>query len=128
MKYGNRSVWKRIVRSPATFVVVLIAFIFVGRSAWSMYDKANLSKSRLEQAAVTLAELDAHDKSLSEKVAYLSTEQGVESEIRTKFLAAQEGESVAVIVGDTKPVNDLQASSTMVRVSWWRRVLRMIGL
>lgn len=116
------------MRSPATFFVFLIAVIFFGRAALSMFDKSKLSDSRLEQAAATLAELDAHNKLLSEKVAYLSTEQGVESEIRTKFRAAQEGESVAVIVGDTKPANDLQASSTVVKVSWWRRVLRVIGI
>ncbi|MEK7501605.1 MAG: hypothetical protein AAB629_01625 [Patescibacteria group bacterium] len=128
MKYGNKSLWKKIVKSPVIFVALSIMFIFVARATWKMYEKASLSNERLSQAVATLAELNSHNNMLSEKVAYLSTEQGIESEIRTKFRVAQEGESVAVIVGDTQSGGIMnQASLTPVSLSWWRRLLRVFG-
>ena len=128
MKYGNKSLWKKIIKSPVTFVALLILSIFIARASWKMYEKSSFGKERLNQAQVALADLNSHSNSLSEKVAYLSTDQGIESEIRTKFRVAQEGESVAVIVGDAQLVNALQASSTLVSISWWKRLLQVLGL
>ena len=102
------------MRSSVTFIALSIVFVFVARATWKMYEKASTSDERLNQAIATLAEFNSHNIALSEKVAYLRTEQGIESEMRTKFLLAQEGESVAVIVGDTQLKSINQALSTPV--------------
>ena len=130
MRYGKRSIWKRIISSPFTLAAVVVLFIVLARSTWNMYQKAHLSDTRLEQANSELAKLAQRQDELSQKVVYLSTEQGIEAEIRTKYHAVKEGESVAVIVDDqrqTQTAAVVQATSTPV-VSWWQRVLRFVGL
>jgi hypothetical protein len=99
----------------------------MARATWNMYDKASYSKERLDQSVASLAELTAHQKALNEKVEYLSTDQGIQSEIRTKFRAVEEGESVAVIVGDISSNNNLQSSSTVISLPWWRKIFEAIG-
>jgi hypothetical protein len=128
MKYSNKPLWKKIVESPVSSFVFLLIFVFVARAAWNMYEKASVSDKRLNQALATLAKQSSLNDTLSEKVAYLATDQGVESEIRTKFHAAREGEFVAVIIGDSQTGNSGQASSTSVVLSWWQKLLQVFGL
>ncbi len=127
--------WKKITRSPVTLIVLLIVFVFMARASTRMYLKSSLSNDRLIQAKKTIADLEAHKTVLSKKVDYLSTMRGIESEIRTKFRAAMEGESVAVIVGDAPPTNISEknsknsASSTISQIELsWRRLLQLVGL
>jgi len=127
MKYGNKSLWKKISHSRVVFAVLILIAIIMARATWNMYDKASYSKERLDQSVASLAELTAHQKALNEKVEYLSTDQGIQSEIRTKFRAVEEGESVAVIVGDISSNNNLQSSSTVISLPWWRKIFEAIG-
>ena len=127
MKYCKQYSWKHFMRSPMVLLIVLVAFIFLSRSVWGMYKKAQISDERLAQARQALSDLNQHKEDLASKVAYLSTDQGIESEIRTKFRAAADGESIAVIVGDTQ-VAAVSEASTTVKVSWWRRLFQSLGL
>jgi len=128
MKYGKKPLWKKIMNSKIVFIVLLVFFVFMARATWKMFDKTYSSKERITQAETLLASLGEREKVLSEKVSYLSTEQGIESEIRTKFRVAKDGEMVAVIVDDAKTASDTQASSIIPNISWWERLLKIIGL
>ena len=85
---------------------------------------------RLNEAQSELAKLRDRQGDLSAKVGFLSTDQGVESDLRTKYLAVKTGESVAVIVGS--PTSSLaQASSSQsveTNEGWFTRMLHWIGL
>ena len=130
MKYGNRSFWKRLIASPVAMIVSAVLLAIVAKAGWNIYEKARISSDRLAQAQAELAKLRDRQAKLSETVGYLSTERGLENEIRSKYHAVKEGESVAVIVdedaGSTQRASatDSVASST---VGWWGRLLRAIG-
>jgi cell division protein FtsB len=140
MKYGKRSPWKKIISSPLTLFILLITFIVLTKAALSIHEKALLSETKLEIAKTELADLKAHQQNLANKISYLSTDQGVEAELRTKYRAVKDGESVAVILDDqTANVNNTvtstvnaankdNASTTTAKVGWFGRMLRMIGL
>ena len=127
MKYGNRPLWQRIVRSPLMMIVAIVLFVILAKAAWNIHEKAALSGARLEQAHNELLKLQARQQDLSGKVAFLSTDQGVESELRTKYLAVKDDESVAVI---TDP--DVSTTSTITPVvmqeGWFTRFLHALGL
>ena len=127
MKYGNRSVWKRVMKSRITLVIALVVFVFMAKAAWDVYWKESVSSNRLAGAQAALDQLRNRNADLSRKIAFLSTEQGVKSEIRAKFRATESGESVAVIVGDSEPRVITEAPAT-VELPWWRKMLRMFGL
>ena len=132
MKYGNRR-GKRFVSSPLLLIGLLIVFAFLAKAAWNIRHKAVVSAARLSAAEAELNKLTAHKKDLERHVGYLSSEQGIEAELRTKYRAVKDGESVAVIVDDAETAAALMASSSAVlpqvpKPSWWQNFLNAIGL
>jgi cell division protein FtsB len=128
MKYGNRSsfVKKRILSSPFTLFALVIVFVVLARAAWNIHGKAVLSDARLHEAQSELNKLHSRDVDLSAEVDRLSTPAGIEAELRSKYRATKNGESVAVIVDD-QVGNAIEASSSET-VSWLGKLLHAIGL
>jgi competence protein ComGC len=117
MKYGNRPRWKQIVGSPVSLIVLLVILVALIRATWSVHEKSAASIAKLAQAQAELIKLQARDADLSRKVAYLSTNEGVQS-----------GESVAVILDDSQTAAAVNTASTTPSVGWWGRVLQFFGL
>ncbi len=132
MKYGNRSIWKKLVASPLSLLVLLVLAFILGRAVLNISYKANISSAKLTQAEIELAKLTARQGDVASKVGRLSTNQGLETEIRTKYHAVKQGEQVAVIVDDSQTANvgniSTSTFSATSSLSWWRRVLRVFGL
>ncbi len=126
MRYGNRFTWKMAAKSPITLLLLLILFIVLARSAWKVHQKAELSVARLSQAQIELNRLTEREKELSSKVNYLSTADGLEAEIRTKYHAVKQGESVAVIIEDNKAaaVDSTQSNGK----SFFNKILSIFGI
>ena len=125
---GKKSLLKRVLTSPFSLILVVIIFIFITKATWGLRYKVILSDTKLGQARTELANLQSRETDLTAQVAHLSTEQGVESEIRTKFKGVREGESLAVIIGNDANATSQQASSTPEKVGWFRSLLQKIGL
>jgi len=130
MRYGNRPLWRRILTSPFTLVVVLIVLIFTWRGAVSIREKAQASQARLNQARAQLAKLQSRQSELSNQISYLSTDEGKEAEVRNKYHAILSGESVAVIIGNDQVADAAMASTTFVEAPerWWQKILDLVGL
>lgn len=129
MKYGNRSPWKRFFYSPASIGIVLIACVLIVRGALNIHEKALLAQDRLDQAKTELADLQNQKATLSKSIDHLSTPSGMEAELREKYHAVKEGESVAVIIDPSADKNATSAQSTTTPpISWWGKMWRMIGL
>ena len=128
MKYGNRSFGKRIIASPIALVVCAVLLVVLAKASWNISEKAGLSSERLTQAQAEVAQLRQRQSELAEKVGYLSTENGIDTEIRTKYHAVKEGEAVAVIVDESKTAAAANASQTQSTstMSWWSRVLHAL--
>ncbi len=129
MRYSKRSKWdfKRIITSPVACVVMAISlFVFI-KATWNIHEKAVVSNERLSQAQNELTKLKIRQGDLSTKVSRLSSEAGLEAEIRSKYPAIKEGESVAVIVDDSQVAGIIQATTT-IKVSWWSRLLHVFGI
>lgn len=131
MKYGKSGVWRKIISSPFTLVIILIFFIFMLKVVWNIREKLVDSNSRLRSTNAEFMKLQAHQNNLSNKISYLSTEQGIEAELRTKYRAIREGESVAVIVDEDQASSSSSHASTSEQIandlSWWKRILRVVG-
>ena len=132
MKYGKFSIRKRLRSSPVILIVAVFVFALLFKAVWGIYGKSGASAAKLSQAQTELARLKVQEEDLSERVNYLSTEGGIEAELRTKYRAVKEGESVAVIVDrpETASAADRLASSTTdsgESRSWLARLLRKFG-
>ena len=98
----NREQKKNILFSRWAFVVFIIVLIVVARATWSVSKKQEETRQNLTQAEIELHNLREREVSLEEKIAELSTDRGVESEIREKFSVARAGEHAVILVSDEK--------------------------
>ena len=126
MKYGNRSPWKKFIYSPAGIIIGCIGLFILVRAGWNIHEKAAAAGDRLTQAQAELASLEQQKTSLSNSISYLSTPAGMEAELRDKYHAVKEGESVAVIVDDSSGDASTTTSSTPSE-SLWGRLMDFIG-
>jgi hypothetical protein len=132
MHYGKRKVVRKILQSPLVLVGVLVLFIILAKATWNIHEKASLSETKLSQMQLEFQKTGDHQRDLEKQVSYLSSEQGIESELRSKYRAVKNGESVAVIVDDEQTAAAANASNTngamSQNVGWFRRLLQGIGL
>lgn len=116
------------MRSPLTIIVACIILIVLIKATYSIHQKAVVSDAKLAQARVELVKLQARNNDLDSQVSELSTDQGIETELRTKYRAVRDGESVAVITGDAGQAAATVEASTTVSVGWWHGLWSWFGL
>lgn len=91
-------------------------------SAWNMYQTSYGTKQRVERLQAEHDELKQREEIVSSAALSVSTERGLEAEIREKFSVAKEGERVIVLVDDDEP----NATTTKVKPTWWQRTLDLL--
>ena len=128
MKYGNKSLWKRLFYSPIGILIGFIVLIFLIRGGLSIHQKALIAQIRLDQAQSELNNLQQQQQSLSNSISQLSTPAGIEAALREKYHAVKQGESVAVIVDDSVSTSSPSIASSTQESSWWGGWLRIFGL
>lgn len=132
MRYNSRrkSSIKRFLSSPICMAALFILAVILIRAAWNVSVKARAGANQLKEAEANLTALQSSQALLSKQVDSLSTDQGVEAALRTRYRAVKEGESVAVIIDTASTSSDQTATavSSAARVSWWQKLLQTIGL
>ncbi len=128
MKYGKRPLRRHIISSPFTLVGLFILAIILAKAAWNINQKALASAAKVSQAQIELTKLEDRQKDLSHQVGYLSTEQGIEAELRTKYRAVKEGESVAVIVDPPGSAASTTKVISAEPLGWWGRLWHKMGM
>lgn len=119
IEYQKKKKVKRMLYSPIVLLLLAIIFVILFRSLWSVYKKEKVSDENLSKERIELEKLSLREKSLASALEYLKTEQGIESEIRSRFRLVKEGEQVAVIV-DEEATDTQEQASTTNRGFWYR--------
>jgi len=136
MKYGNKSLWKRLFYSPIGILLALVILFLLIRGGVSIHQKSLIAQIRLDQAQKEFSDLEKQQKSLSASIDQLSTPAGIEAALREKYHAVKQGEEVAVIVDKTVSASGTPTTSdtdggsdkkTTTNLSWWSRFLSMFG-
>lgn len=83
-------------------MLLFVATVFVGHSAWSMYQKSVLAKEKYAASQEKLDKTTQYEAELAHDIAALSSFRGQEEEIRERFMVAREGEKVIVITDPGK--------------------------
>jgi len=132
MKYG-KPIRKSFLASPFILIGAVIILFFLANATWNISSRLDLSEKKRLQAEAEMNRLVDHQDRLAAEVAFLSTEQGLQSELRTKYRAIKEGESVAVIVDSEQPAEIIQPTTTTdtspaEKKGWWSNLLHFLGL
>ena len=111
--------FRRFIYSKATLVILGLIVIWLIFVVWNMYQKERDTRlKRIEQREI-LDELREREVSLSEEIERLSTERGIEEEVRSKFEVGKEGEEIVVIVDKPEEEN---ASETNLKKTFWEKI------
>ncbi|MCA9358106.1 septum formation initiator family protein [Candidatus Kaiserbacteria bacterium] len=89
---------RAVINSPFTQAVLLALVFMIAWSAYVRFDIAMEMRDRRVQAELQAAALEARKTELEKQVKYLSSERGIEAEMRRQFDVALPGEQVVVIV------------------------------
>lgn len=93
---------RTIFHSRFTQVILLILSLLI---FWSAYDRYLVAKEMSEKRLAIeeeMAELQGREEVLKKEVEYLSSERGIEAEMRRQFDIVREGEQVVIILDDEK--------------------------
>lgn len=93
-------------------------------ATYGVYKKERLTRINLEQVENEKSNLDNRYYALEKSVAYLQTDEGVESEIRNKFRAVKPGEQVAIIVNTEVKKEPLLKKNQ----SFWMKIKDFFGI
>ncbi len=116
--------WKKIAYSRWTIALLIISACAMIHVLWSAYTRKVLSMHNSARIEQDLVEIKQRKVVVSENIAALKTEDGVEREIRQKFNVIKPGESVFVLV-DAQ--DETSTQSVTVKKSWWQRIVETFG-
>lgn len=89
---------RNIMYSKPILGVLVIVMLFFGYVSFGAFEKERSTNEVKNQRASVLSELEERKEELRTEMERLETDRGIESEIRSKFEVAREGEEVIVIV------------------------------
>lgn len=105
--------WKRL----SIFLLLFVMFAVLLNSVKNIYQKKQAAQEALAQMQKEASDLESRDKILENSLQKLTTQEGIEFEMRKKLNVAGAGESVAIVVE-----GDQEASTSAMRISAWQKV------
>ena len=103
---------KRVLYSKTTLILVLLLFILAVRGTWNLYQKSQEAKNNRLIVESQIKDLKTREAFLHNELNNLSTDYGIESEVRQKFNVKKDGEQVAVIIPST-PIIEIRPQNSV---------------
>lgn len=119
----NRTKQKK--RSKFVLLFMFVILVFLARGSMTTYLKERESRVEVSRVMKEKQELEKRYAIMSEQSEALKSEIGIESEIRSKFDVAKEGEGVIVIVEKDIPV--IEGDKRGVLRKFWDGVRGVFG-
>jgi len=120
LDFQQKKKLRKTLYSRGMLVMLSIVTIFLGNAAWNVFQKYREARENRELAAQELQKLEERESGLSADIERLSTERGVEEELRKRFGVAKEGEEVIVVVDPPAPEGGGESGESTSRGLWQR--------
>ena len=104
----------------ALFLVVFVVWGLV--SVCRAYLKQHEAVALRDESRMELEELEQKQNSLSEKINDLSTDAGMEAEVRERYRVVKPGEQLVIVVD-----NEDNAQESVQKPSFWSRLRMFVG-
>jgi cell division protein FtsB len=116
---------RRYIYSKSAVTVLAVIALLVGSAAWNALGKERDARVRKNVAAAELAELEAREELLQREIERLSSERGLEEEIRSKFDVGHEGERIIVVLDTPNKLSEdnIHEEGLWSRISAWFKAL-----
>lgn len=100
MKDLKRPSQNKFLYSPITLVVLFVLVILLAISLMKMVGKSRQTREVRDQYRDEITALEKQQEELASDIDYLSTERGMEEEIRDRFPVVKEGEDLILIIDE----------------------------
>jgi len=118
---------RKILYSVPILLVLIVPTFFLAKGALGILRKERENSRKVEELKLLTGELNERQDSLRNSIAGLQTEEGIESEIRSRFNVAKSGELVAIIIENELPATSteptgferLRKSLEFIKNLWW---------
>ncbi len=114
--------WKRLFFRVLWWVALIVLGVLlatVGAAAWRMYGKAEEARIAHDESVSALEALTQRREVVEKSLSKLSTERGIEEEIRLRYQLAKPGEEQIVLVSKESEVT----STPIVEKSFWESAM-----
>jgi cell division protein FtsB len=118
---------KKILYSTPALLVMCVVVIIFGRGAWGALNKDIDSAKRVDELEAKRNELVARQLELEQGIMRLSTEEGVNVEIRSKFNVTSEGEKFVVLVEPKENQGNASDTPRSFWSRWWGNLRTLFG-
>jgi len=115
--FDDKKRLRRFVASPLVLAGIGVFIVIAGWNTWDMYQKWRLSEDALEKTRTSYENLEKREAFLDSKIDNLSTESGVEAEVRERFGVAKPGEGVIVVLTEEEEQQFIEEEE-----GWWAKV------
>lgn len=119
---------RQILYGPFTVLILTGLLVVSAMGAWGMRAKSEEARSKRDDAAEELKALQARKIDVSADVLRLSTDRGIEGEIRKKYMVAKEGEKVMILTDSLKELKDDDPGFVPDPPTLWEKLLGAIGV
>ncbi len=119
MDFHEKRKIKRLLYSKVTLIILALLVIWLSFNVFSMYKKERDTRLRRIEQREVLDELEGREASLKEEIERLSTERGIEQEVRSKFEVGKEGEEVVIIVDNP---DDEDVNKKEIEKTFWQKI------
>ncbi len=99
--FQERQKFRKIMYSKVSLVVLFVVLIAVGKGSWDIHQKSVIAETERGITERSLLDLESRTRELEVSLTRLKSDQGIEAEIRQKYMVARPGEDVVVVVDDT---------------------------
>lgn len=113
----QRQKFKRRLYSTPALLALLVVTILIARGTYSVWQKKVSSQAYVTSLEAKVAELNTEEVDVTQNMASLGTESGIEKEVKEKYNVAKEGEHVVILV-DPTPTTTQEVGPEK---SWFRR-------
>ncbi|MEI6528675.1 MAG: septum formation initiator family protein [bacterium] len=116
----KRKIRKMMYSKPA-LIVLFIAIVFLLKEVYDIYQKQQISRQNYDRVATSVESLKSREKMLTSELDRLSTNQGVEAEIREKFNVVKPGEEIIMVINSSSSEADQTAGNS--EQNWWQKFI-----
>ncbi|HJO89908.1 MAG: septum formation initiator family protein [Candidatus Pacebacteria bacterium] len=104
--FHEKRKFRRFLYSKVMLIILAIIVVWLFFAVFDMYKKERDTGLKSAEQREILNELEERETALQDEINRLSTEKGIEEEIRSKFEVGREGEEVIIIVDNPEEKNE----------------------
>lgn len=109
-------------KSPIVAVVLVALVILGGISVVRAFAKEREAAQLRNQYTQELETMNERQVELETQIENLSTQRGIEAEIRERYRVAKPGEELVVVVDNGED------SATKTEMNWWQKLRSFVGI